>query len=145
MENAENTQKKVWDWRKRKPNNMLIVNAGPDSGFFRWWCIYMQPMVKMTPREIDVMSSLLKQRWELSKVIADPAVLDSQLMSNDTIKKVIAECKITRQHFYVLKNNLVKRKVITESGINPRLLPNLEQNPDGTFQFLILFKDTKAQ
>lgn len=141
MESTEKTNKQEWDWKKRIPNNMLVINAGPDTGFFRWWCIYMRPMVPLTDREVDVMSSLLKQRWELSKVIADPAVLDSQLMSNDTIKKVIKECNITRAHFYVLKNNLMKRKVITESGINPRLLPNIAKDNNGVFQFLILFKD----
>lgn len=141
MENSGNSQKKEWDWKKRVPNNMLVINAGPNTGFFKWWCIYMTPMVSMTPKEIDVVASLLKQRWELSKVIADPAVLDSQLMSNDTLKKVIEECKITRQHFYVLMSSLRKNKVITKAGINPRLLPNITKDSNGTFQFLILFKD----
>lgn len=143
MESGEQTPKKTWDWKKRKPNNMLIINSGPESGFFRWWCIYMLPMVKMTPKEIDVVSNLLYQRWELSKVITDPAVLDSQLMSNDTLAKVIKACKITRQHFYVLMSNLRKNKIVSKTGINPRLLPNIPSDSDGTFQFLVLFKDPK--
>ena len=141
MENTDNSAKKAWDWRKRKPNNMLIINAGPETGFFKWWCVYMLPMVKMTPKEIDVVSSFLKQRWELSKIISDPAIIDSQLMSNDTIDKVVKECKITKQHFYVLRSNLKKNNIITDTGINPRLLPNIPTDSDGTFQFLILFKD----
>lgn len=141
MDATNSVSKKEWDWKKRIPNNMLVINAGPESGFFKWWCTYMTPMVKMTPKEIDVVSSFLKQRWELSKVITDPAVLDSQLMSNATIDKVIKECKITRSHFYVLMSNLRKNKVITPSGINPRLLPNIQKDSNGIFQFLILFKD----
>ena len=141
MAEAANPPKEAWDWKTRKPNNILVVNAGPDTGFFKWWCIYMRPMVKLTDKEIDVVSNFLKQRWELSKVIADPAILDSQLMSNDTKDKVIAECNITKQHFYVLMSSLRKNNVITETGINPRLIPNIRKNDDGSFQFLILFKD----
>ena len=141
MDNTEN-HKEGWDWRNRKPNNLLVVQAGPTTGFFKKWCIFMKPMVELTNKEIDVVSSFLKQRWELSKVITDPAVLDSQLMSNDTRDKVIEECNITRQHFYVLMSSLKKKNLITDTGVNPRLIPNIRKNDDGVFQFLILFKDT---
>ena len=141
MEDTNNSQKEGWDWRTRKPNNLLVVNAGPSTGFFRKWCILMKPMVGLTNKEIDVVSSFLKQRWELSKVISDPAILDSQLMSNDTKDKVIAECNITRPYFYVLMSNLKKNNVITDAGINPHLVPNIRSNDNGTFQLLVLFKD----
>lgn len=143
MADTKNPSKDTWDWKTRKPNNILVVDAGPERDFFRWWCIYMRPMVKLTDKEIDVVSSFLRQRWELSKVISDPAVLDSQLMSNDIKDRVIADCNITKQHFYVLMSSLRKNNVITEAGINPRLIPNIRKNDDGTFQFLILFKDKK--
>ena len=83
MESSNNTHKDAWDWRTRIPNNVHIVHAGPNTGFFKRWCNVMRLMVPMTDRELDVISSFLKHRWELSKVISDPAVLDSQLMSND--------------------------------------------------------------
>lgn len=133
--------KEGWDWRTRKPNNVFIVHAGPTTGFFKRWCNVMRLMVPMTNKELDIVSSFLKQRWELSKVISDPAIIDSQLMSNAVKDKVIEECNITRQHFYVLMSSLRKNNVITESGINPRLLPNISAGDNGTFQFLILFKD----
>ena len=136
MESAESVPKKVWDWKNRRPNNILTIDAGPDTGFFKWWCICMRPVVNLTNKEIDVVASFLKQRWELSKVISDPAVLDSQLMSNDTKEKVIKECNITRQHFYVLMSSLRKHKIITDSGIEPRLIPNIVGDNNETFQFL---------
>ena len=139
--NTENATEQKWDWKTRKPNNILVIDAGPETDFFKWWCSYMRPMVKLTDKEVDVVSSFLRQRWELSKSISDPALLDSQLMSNDTKDKVIADCNITKQHFYVLMSSLRKNRVITDSGINPRLIPNIRKNNDGTFQFLILFKD----
>lgn len=141
MEQVENPRKKAWDWKSRKPNNILPIEAGPTTGFFKWWCIYMRPMVDLTNKELNVVSNFLKQRYELSKKITDSNILDSQTMSNDTKKKVIEECGLTKQHFYVVMSGLKKKGVITEVGINPRLIPNIRVDDNGFFQFLLLFKD----
>ena len=144
MENAETAPKKKWDWREHKPNNMMVIGAGPTTGFFKVWCTYLRPVVDLTDKEIDIVASFLKQRWELSKIISDVSILDSQLMSNDTKDKVIKECKVTRQHFYVIMSTLRKKNVITSAGINPKLIPNINKDASGdgwTFQYLILFKE----
>lgn len=141
MEQSESSNKKLWSWKDRKPNNILPINAGPNTGFFKIWCIYQRPTIDLTNKELDVVASFLKQRYELSKKIADPAILDSQTMSNDTKRKVIQECGITQQHFYVVMSTLRKKGVITEVGIHPRLIPNIRPNDEGYFQFLLLFKD----
>lgn len=141
MDTKEKPQEKTWDWKSCKPNNMIPIKAGPDTGFFKWWCIYMRPIVPLTSKEVDVVAAFLKQRYELSKVISDPAVLDSQLMSPDSKNKVIQDSGITLQHFYVVLSNLRKRKIITDKGINPRLVPNIRKDNGDTFQLLILFKD----
>ena len=98
--------------------------------------------ILLTEKEIEVISCFLKQRWELSKKISDPAILDSQVMSNDTKQKVIEECGMTLQHFYVVMSNLRKNKVIINNTINPRLIPS-RLDDSGVFQLLILFKDNK--
>ena len=147
MENTETAPRKKWDWREHKPNNMMVINAGPDTGFFKMWCTYLRPVVDLTDKEIEIVASFLRQRWELSKIISDVSVLDSQLMSNDTKDKIIRECKVTRQHFYVIMSTLRKKNVITNAGINPKLIPNIKmdsENGDWSFQYLILFKKDKA-
>lgn len=131
--------------RKRKPNNAMIVNAGIDSGFFRKWCIFLRPFVELTTREMDVLSSFLKQRWELSKKIKDRSILDTMLMSEETKKKVIKDCHITLQHFYVIMSNLRKHKVISDNRIDPRLIPNVREDDNGIFMLTILFKDNKPK
>lgn len=135
------SKKEGWNWANHKPNNCLNIVPTPDKNFFKWWCTLLRPFVALTPREIDVMASFLKQRFELAEVISDPAILDSQLMSNDTKEKVIAECDITLQHFYVVMSNLRKNHVITDAGINPKLIPNLRKDDNGLFQLLILIKE----
>lgn len=126
-----------------KPNNVVTVPTSPGLEFFKWWCIFLRPFINLTNREIDIISSFLKQRWELSKNISDPAILDTVIMSEATRNKVIEECNITQQHFYVVMSNLRKNKVIVNNTINPRLIPNIRKDDNGCFQLLILFKETK--
>lgn len=127
--------------RLPKPNNVVTVPASLEKDFFRWWCIFLRPFVDLTEREIDVVSSFLKQRWELSKHISDPAILDTMLMSEESKKKVIEECHITQPHFYVIMSSLRKNKIIVDNTINSRLIPNIRPDDNGCFQLLILFKN----
>lgn len=126
-----------------KPNNVVAVPVSSDIEFFKRWCIFLRPFINLTNREIDIIASFLKQRWELSKNISDPAILDTMVMSESTKNKVIEECNITQQHFYVVMSNLRKNKVIVDNKINPRLIPNIRKDDKGCFQLLILFKEIK--
>lgn len=128
-----------------KPNNIVTVPTSPGIEFFKWWCIFLRPFINLTNREIDVIASFLKQRWELSKTISDPAILDTMVMSEVTKNKVIEECGITQSHFYVVMSNLRKNNVIINNAIHPRLIPNIREDDNGCFQLLILFKENKKK
>ena len=138
-----NSQKEEGMWQKHKPNNIFAIPTSSGVEFFKWWCIFLRPFINLSNREIDVMASFLNQRWELSKRVSDPAILDEMIMSESIKEKVIAECNLTKAHFYVLMSNLRKNKVIVDDIINPRLIPNVRQDEKGIFQLLILFKDEK--
>jgi predicted acylesterase/phospholipase RssA len=144
MERSSST-KKVERRTTPKPNNIVTVPTSEDLDFFKWWCVFLRPFINLTNREIDVIASFLKQRWELSKNISDPAILDTMVMSEMTKNKVIEECNITQQHFYVVMSNLRKNNVIVNNTINPRLVPNIRKDDDGVFQLLILFKGNKKK
>ena len=144
MENSVNTKVQEKPTLP-KPNNIVVVPISMGIGFFRWWCTFLKSFISLTPRELDVTASFLKQRWELSKSIDDPSLLDEMVMSESTKKKVIEECEITKQHFYVVMSNLRKNKVIINDKINSRLIPNIRKEDNGCFQLLILFKDNKKK
>nr|DAG87461.1 MAG TPA: hypothetical protein [Crassvirales sp.] len=144
MENSVNTKVQEKPTLP-KPNNIVVVPISMGIGFFRWWCTFLKSFISLTPRELDVTASFLKQRWELSKSTDDPSILDEMVMSESTKKKVIEECEITKQHFYVVMSNLRKNKVIINDKINSRLIPNIRKDDNGCFQLLILFKDNKKK
>nr|DAP80922.1 MAG TPA: hypothetical protein [Crassvirales sp.] len=120
-------------------NNVIRIPTSLNSKFFRYWFEFLQPFHKLTEREIDVITSLVKQRYELSKVIKDDEILDRVTMSEDTKRKVREECNMTLPHFQVIMGKLRKSKVIIDNKINPRFIPNIRED-SGTFQLLLLFE-----
>ena len=142
MEESQN-KKSGWNWSEHKPNNDLTIVPTEEKNFYKWWCIMLHPFIDLTPREEDVLAAYLRQRQELKKIISDPVALDSYLMGNDVKFKVIAECNITLQNYYVVMGNLKKKNVITENGITPILIPNIKEDDQGHFMLLILFNEKK--
>ena len=123
----------------KKPDNIVRIPCSLDKSFFRLWFKFLEPFHKLTDREIDVIASFVKQRHELSKVIKDNEILDKVTMSEDTKKKVREECNITLPHFQVIMGKLRKNKVIIDGKINPRFIPNIDEET-GIFQLLLLFE-----
>lgn len=122
-----------------KPNNALRIPFKTRLEFFKWWCIVLRPFISLTDREADVVASFLNQRWELinNNNIQDPAILDTLMMSSDVLNKVVSECNITKQHFYVVMSSLKKKGVINDH-IDARLIPNLKD--DSRFMLTIIFE-----
>ena len=85
-----------------KINSVVRIPASLNGSFFRFWFEFLSPIHKLTEREMDVITSLVKQRYELSKVIKDEEILDKVVMSEDTKRKVRAECNITLPHFPII-------------------------------------------
>lgn len=122
-----------------KANNVVRIPCSLSGSFFRYWFMFLKPFHKLTDREIDVITSFVKHRYELSKVIKDNEILDRVVMSEDTKRKVREECNITLPHFQVIMGKLRNNKVIIDGKINPRFIPNIIEE-DGFFKLLLLFE-----
>lgn len=137
----EQDNKDTMYWARHKPNALINVSPTPDKDFFKWWCVLLTSFIKLTPKEINVVASFLRQRHQLSKVVSSSDVLESQLMSNATRDKIIQECDITLMDFYVTKSKLKKKGVITDNGIHPKLIPHFREGDNNHFQLLIAFSN----
>lgn len=120
-----------------KPNNAIRIPCSL-SDFFKYWFLFLEPFHNLTNREVDVITSFVRQRYELSKVIKDNEILDKVAMSEDVKKKVREECGITLQHFQVIMGKLRKNNVIIDGKINPKFIPHITEE-NGMFQLLLLF------
>lgn len=120
-----------------KPNNVIRVPCDLNS-LFRYWLEFLVPFHNLTSRETDVATAFLKERYMLSKVILDTALVDRTLMSEESQRKLRQECELTNQHFQVIKSKLKNKKFFINDKINPRLIPNIKED-DGLFQLLLVF------
>lgn len=123
---------------EKRPNSVLVIPCSLDGSFFKLWFNFLRPFHKLTDREIDIIASFVKQRYELSKVIKDQEVLDKVTMSDDTKRKVREECNISQAHFQVIMTKLKKSKIIENGRINPKFIPKLSEDPK-RFQLLLSF------
>lgn len=126
---------------RKVPNNILGIPTTLDD-FFRYWVEFLKPLHRLTDREIDVATAFLKKRYELSKSILDPNMLDKFLMSEDTKAEIREECNVSSAHFQVIMGKLRKSKIIVNGNINPRFIPNIKEE-DGIIQLLLLFQIQK--
>ena len=122
-----------------KMNNVIRIPTSISTSFFRFWFEFLRPFHNLTDREMQVASSLLKRRYELSKGIKDEDILDKVVMSEDTKKVVREECNISLPHFQVIMGKLRKNKIILDGRINPRFIPNLTEE-QGSFRLLLNFE-----
>ena len=122
-----------------KMNNIIRIPTSIDKDFCRFWFEFLKPFHNLTDREMQVASTLLKKRYELSKVIQDETILDRVVMSEDTKKAVREECNISLSHFQIIMGKLRKSKILINGKINPRFIPNISEE-QGSFRLLLNFE-----
>ena len=120
-------------------NNIIRIPTSIDKDFFRFWFEFLKPFHNLTDREMQVASTLLKKRYELSKVIQDETILDRVVMSEDTNKAVREQCNISLSHFQIIMGKLRKSKILINGKINPRFIPNISEE-QGSFRLLLNFE-----
>lgn len=120
------------------PNNVIGISTSLKD-FFRYWVEFLEPLHHLTNREVDVITAFLKKRYELSKKILDPLMLDKYLMNEDTKAEIRDECGVSPAHFQVIMGKLRKSKIIVNGNISPKFIPNIKEE-NGTFQLLLYFQ-----
>lgn len=124
---------------KKGVNGVITVPSSLDGSFFRYWLEFLSPFHKLTPREMDVATLLLKYRYTLSKQVKDADLLDKISMGEDVKSKVKEECGMTTSHFQIIIGKLKKAKFIVNNKINPKFIPKNIEDGDKAFQLLLYF------
>lgn len=123
---------------KDKPNNIVRIPCSLDKDFFKYWFVFLRPFHNLTDREIDVVVSFLKYRFDLSHKISDKEILNKVLMGEDIKRQIREENNISLQHFQVIMGKLRKKNVIIDNKLNPKFIPNIQKDADN-FKLLLLF------
>lgn len=125
-----------------RANNVIRIPTSLQGNFFRVWIEFLTPLHHLTNREKDVVAAFIKARFELSKAVIDPVLLDKIVMSEDVKNKVKAECDISDAFFQVILGKLKKVGIIVNNKIDPKFIPKRLESNDKTFQLLLLFDFT---
>ena len=121
-----------------KPSSVIRIPTSLES-FFTNWLLFLKPFHGMTDRQISLAAQFLKVRYELSKSISDEALLDENVMSDTTKKKVREACNVTPAFFQVLMGDLRKHRFIEDGKINPKYIPKLAPS-QGIFTLMLYFE-----
>lgn len=106
--------------------------------------MFLKPIHHLTNSEINVIAAFAKRRFELSKKINDAELLDKVTFSNETKQQVREDCEISSASFQVAMSKLRKNGVIVNNRINPKYLPNIQEE-NGSYRLLLYFDFPKSQ
>lgn len=124
-------------------HNIISIPVSLEGSFFRYWIEFLEPFHHMKSREKDVAAALLRERYLLSKVISDDAVLDKITLSLDTKKKIMEEYNLSSSNFHVVLTKLRKAKFIIDNRINKKFIPNDINEEDSSYRLLLNFAFTE--
>jgi len=124
-----------------KPSCVIKVPSSVDGGtFFHWWIRFLSPFHDLTNREMDVAAALFHQRYELSKRVADPVLLDSLVLNAESRKLVETKLGLSRSYMNVIFTKLRKCNILLENRLNPRFIPDIKPgDKDNLFTVLLVF------
>ena len=124
---------------ERSVKNVIRIPTSLEGKFFRLWLGFLSQFHNLTPREMDVAEAFIRQRFELSKSITDPVLLDQIVMNEDSKRKIKADCNISDAHFQVIMGKLRKSKVIVGDKLNPKFIPKGLNAGDHSSSLLLYF------
>lgn len=124
-----------------KPSCLIKVPSSADDGtFFKWWMRFLTPFHALTGREMDVAAALFQRRYELSKSVSDPILLDKLVVNTDSQAVVEKQLGLTHNYMKVILTKLRKCNVILDDRLNPKFIPNVTpENSEDMFSVLLIF------
>ena len=124
-----------------KPSCLIPVpSSAEDGSFFKWWMKFLTPFHSLTGREMDVAAALFQRRYELSKSVSDPILLDKLVITPNSQAVIEKQLKLTHNYMKVILTKLRKCSIILDDRLNPRFIPNVTpQMNNGIFTVLLVF------
>lgn len=103
-----------------------VPSSLEDGSFYKWWIRFLSPFHSLTEREMDVAAALFRRRYELSKTVHDPVLLDKVVLDADSRKVIENELNLKYGYMKLILTKLRKNKIIKDGRLNPKFVPNIE-------------------
>ena len=108
------------------------------KSIFRYWLEFLKPYHKMRTKEIEVLSLMLYYRYELSREISNPEIIDTILFSTKTRVDIRSELgNMGQRNFNNILTAFRSKGILSKDNkITSVLIPNMSE--DG-FQLIFDF------
>ena len=114
-----------------KSQKMNIKRIHTDKkSIFRFWLEFLKPYHKLRAKEIEALSLMLYYRYELSREIKDPDMVNMVLFSTQTRNKIREDLGgMGQKVFNNLLTSLRKKSIISKDNkINHVLIPSMSED-----------------
>jgi hypothetical protein len=100
------------------------------KSIFRFWLEFLKPYHKLRAKEIEALSLMLYYRYELSREIKDPDMVNMVLFSTQTRNKIREDLGgMGQKVFNNLLTSLRKKSIISKDNkINHVLIPSMSED-----------------
>jgi len=100
------------------------------KSIFRFWLEFLKPYHKLRAKEIEALSLMLYYRYELSREIKDPDMVNMVLFSTQTRNKIREDLGgMGQKVFNNLLTSLRKKSIISkDNNINHVLIPSMSED-----------------
>lgn len=89
---------------------------------------------------MEVTAEVFKYRYDLSKTVHDPVILDSVSVDSNARRVLENKLGLSRGYMNVIFNKLRSCKIIVDGRLNPKFVPNVKVDEStNTFSVLLLF------
>lgn len=123
--------------RTRVADALVSIPCNRDN-FIRWWFELLKPMHRLTDKECEVATALIRKRIELSRKIVDEKLLDRTLFSKEVRQEIAAEAHVTQDYFRVILTTLRQRGIVNGKAFNKRYIPSWDASEE-KFSFRLMF------
>lgn len=122
----------------KNADNIVRIPCSLGVNFYKYWLGFLTPFHRLTPRETDVLATVLNTRRILSESIHRDDILDAVLFSDETKRKMREELGMSPTHLQVILSKLKTMKIIDNDRVNKRFIPPLRKDGED-FKMLLLF------
>ncbi len=119
--------------------NVKTLKLSSKEKFFIYWLEFLKPFHKLRDKEVLMLAYFLDKRHSLSLKIADEALIDRILFSQDVRNEIREKMSYSNhQVFNNMLSSLRKKGIIKDNKIIPGLIPELKgDNFKLVFNFII--------
>jgi|AntDeeMinimDraft_6_1070357.scaffolds.fasta_scaffold31783_1 DNA-binding MarR family transcriptional regulator len=99
-----------------------------EKKFFRLWITLLQPFLKLSEQELNILAYLLYYRHIILKEVKNKSIVNDLLFNTKTRNKIKEDLNIPGYSFNNKLTSLRKKGLIVDNVLNQKIIPVIEDD-----------------